>query len=149
MKFAQKVRTRGIAVMDILIGLGVLVVILSVSAPTLNSSTAKADMRTAVENLEQSVQLARNAARQLETDVIMHLNNEPRARDHSIQFSIPKRQPNLNTVTLFRDYVFPEGIRVYSEATELRFNAEGEMESPVKIHLASNLDDLDERLLIQ
>jgi len=146
----QEVRSHGIAVLDILIGLGVLVVVISVSAPKLSPSAAKADMQSAVQNLEQSVQLARNAARELETDVVMHLYTDPRDREHSIKFSIPKRKPNLNTVTLFKDYVFPADIRIDAEATEVRFNYAGELEAPVMVHLASNVDGgLDERLVIQ
>jgi len=145
-----QVRSRGIAVLDILIGLGMLVVILSFSAPKLNPSAAKADMQAAVQNLEQSVQLARNAARQLETDVVLHLETDPRAQEHSIKFSIPKRKPNLNAVTPFKDYIFPADIRVDAESTEVRFNYEGELETPVMVHLASNVDGgIDERLVIQ
>ena len=147
---STKVRSRGISVLELLIGLGVLTVILSVSAPTLNKTTARADMQSALKNLELSIQLARSAARQLETDVVLHLETDPRARHHTITFSVPKREPKLNSVALFEDYVFPADIRLDAESNTVRFNYQGEIESPIKLRLVSNLDDnLTQRLLIR
>jgi len=146
---------RGVTVVELLLVIGVLVVILSLTAPNLTSSTAKAEMNAAVENVEFSIRMAKLTARQLETDVIMHLETDPRAKQHAIRFSFPaeslaSENADVSSDGLLQDYLFPEGVRLKSDISSVRFDYAGEVEFAARIQLvAVNDDGLSKYLLIE
>ena len=148
----QSTRTRssGISVLEVLVALGVLVVIVSFASPSLSSITARAELQSAVENAEFSIQMARSTARELETDVVMHLKTGRHEKQHSISFSFPNRKAELNTANLLQEIQFPPDIRLVTDESSVHFDSRGLVEVPVQVLLVSNLDeDFSERLLIQ
>ena len=145
-----KARSQGITVLEVLLALGILVVVVSFAAPSLNKVDAKAKLRTAVENTELSIRSGRNTARVLETNVIMHLNTARQLDHHSITFSFPDKSGNLDSPRSTQDYELPPDIRIVSDETEVHFDARGMVDSPVQLLLVSNRDEsISERVLIQ
>ena len=143
-------RSRGISVLEILIALGLLVVIISFASPSLSNVTAKAELQSAVKNTEFSIRAARQTARILETDVIMHLHTDRKLKRHYISYSVPKRGQQQESVHVIQDFQYPAGIRLVSEKEFIHFDSRGVLESPVKLMLVSTVDDdINERLLIE
>lgn len=150
MLHSTKTRSRGIGVLDLLIGLGVLLVVLAFASPSLSRATAKAELRAAVENMELSVRMARSTARHLETDVIMHLETDPADKQCSVTFSVPQENAKSGSAALLQDYVFPPDVRLESNAPSVHFDKQGMVESTTLLLLVSNQDeDLSERLVIE
>jgi Tfp pilus assembly protein FimT len=140
----------GITVLEVLIALGLLVVLLSFAAPSLSGATARAELKAAMENVDLNIRMARNTARQMNTDVIMHLENSHSARHHSISYFVPARQTDIAEVTTLMDYQFPESVRIVASETDIRFDSRGLVEPPVQLRLISLLDDdVNERILVE
>ena len=145
-----KAQSRGIGVLDILIGLGVLLVVLAFASPSLSQATAKAELKAAVENMDLSVRMARSTARQLETDVIMHLETNPLDKPCSVSFSIPQENATTGSNSVLQDYQFPPGVRLESNVPSVRFDKRGMVETTTLLMLVSNQnEDLSERLVIE
>ena len=145
-----KTQSRGIGVLDILIGLGVVLVVLAFASPSLSQATAKAELRAAVENMELSVRMARSTARQLETDVVMHLGTDPLDKHCSVTFSFPQENAPSGSASVLQDYQFPPGVRLESNVPSVRFDKRGMVESTALLMLVSNQnEDLSERLVIE
>ncbi len=150
MRHPNKLSQRGITILEILIALGVLVVILSFATPSLSNATAKAELKAAVENMEYSIHIARSTARQMNTDVIMHFDNDRKSRNHSIWYTIPARQSADNGEVMLQPYQFSESIRLVTNETKVRFDFRGAVETPVQLVLVAQQDaDVTQRLLIQ
>jgi prepilin-type N-terminal cleavage/methylation domain-containing protein len=143
-----KHRSRGLSLVEILIALGVLVVLISFATPALTTATAKTDLRVAAENLEFSVRMARNTARQLETDVVMNLNTDPLKERHSVTFTFPasKAKPSSQ----LQDFQFSPEIRMVSDKLFVRFDSKGMLDIPATVVLVSSRnDDFSQTLVIE
>lgn len=150
MYHSNRTRSRGVSVLEILIGLAVLVLVISFAVPSFESTTAKAELRVALENTEFLIRSGRNTARILETDVTMHLNSGRHLERHSITFSFPTRSTTDDIGTSIQDYQLPPGVRIVSDETEVHFDSSGLVETPARLMLVSSADeDVMERLLIQ
>lgn len=142
--------SEGITVLEVLIALGLLVVLLSFASPSLSGATARAELKAATENMDLNIRMARNAARQLNTAVIMHLETSREARHHRVSYSIPDRRADSATTATLLDYEFPESVRVVASENAIRFDAKGMVNPPVQLMLVSLLDDdIDKRVLIE
>lgn len=139
----------GITVLEILIALGVLVVLLSFAAPSLSGATARAELKAAVENMDLNIRMARNAARQFHTTVVMHLETDRRARHHRVTYSMPDLPANAQQAATLLDYEFPESVRMTASEPSVRFDFRGMIDQPVQVTLLSmHDDDLSERILV-
>ncbi len=146
---SNRKRSYGISVVEILIGLGLLVVVLSFATPTLSNVTAKAELVAAVENMEFSIRIARNTARRLESDVIMHIQNDRRLEKHSITFSVPGNKSTTSPADMLQTFEFPERIRVVTESQSIQFNHQGLVRPAVSLMLvSSHHDEINHRFLI-
>ena len=146
---SNKKSSHGISVVEILIGLAMLVVILSFATPTLSNVTAKAKLMNAVENMEFSIRIARNTARRLESDVIMHIHNDRRLEKHSITFSVPGNKSTTSPADMLQTFEFPESIRVVTESQNISFNQHGLVQPAVPLMLVSSQhDEVNHRFLI-
>jgi len=136
-----KVRNRGISIIEALLALGVLGVFLSFASSSLSTAAARADLRAAAENMEYSAHMAKNAARQLETDVIMHLHSDSDESGNSVTFTYPARQPMSGSPPLLQDFQFPESVRLVSDMATVHFDSRGVVEVSTPILLVSKRDD--------
>jgi prepilin-type N-terminal cleavage/methylation domain-containing protein len=143
-----KIRSPGFSIIEILIALGVLVVFLAFATPSLKSASARTELRAAVENLQFSVRTARNTARQLETDVVMHFNTDPLDERNSVTFALPPGK--VKPSALLQDFQFSPAIRLVSDTSSLHFDSRGMLDRPVQIVLVANQhEDVNRTLVIE
>jgi len=147
---SPKSRDRGISVLEILIALAVLAVIFSFASASFSHAANSKELMVAAEEVQFSVQGARSMARELETDVVMHLNSGGLHAPDSITFSFPSRKKSLKSDGLLQEFVFPSDIRLASNNANIHFDHRGLVETPVELVLISTLSEsLKENLLIQ
>jgi len=116
-------------------------VILTFFANSFTRATHKADLLVAVEGVNFSVQSARSMARQLETEVIMHLNTATKGENHSIEFSYPKRNKALNSENLLQEFVLPADIQLITDESVIQFDSRGLVDKPTSLLLISQSDE--------
>jgi len=97
-----------------------------------------------------SIRSARSTARALETEVVMHLETDRHAAQHSISFSFPRRNPELGSSTLPQEFQFPTDILLVADESSIHFDNRGLVAAPVQLQLISKTDErLNESMLIQ
>ena len=150
MRHSMRARNEGITVLEVLIALGVLVVFLSFAAPSLSNVAAKADFRAAVENVEMSIHMARNTARVLNTEVVMHFESGERGQPDLIRFSLPAKPANSDVTSLMQEYQLPETVNFEVTESAVHFDTRGLSEKPVYLLLSSNVSSgLNQKFLIE
>jgi len=141
---------RGITAVEILIVLGMLAVIMTFFANSFTRTTSQADLLIAVEGVNFSVQSARNTARELETEVLMHLNTGQAGGSHSIGFSYPNRNEALSSENLLQEFVLPADIRMMADDPVIAFDARGLVEKPTSLLLVSqSAEAMKESVLVR
>lgn len=129
-------RAKGITLVEILIVISVLVVLASFAVPTMSSATAKAEMTAAVENVQYSIQSARNAARRNETRVTLGFE----ARDGRNNRVIAVDADN-HVGAGFQEFQLPEEIQLVTDQETFIFDNRGLVENAGTIVLVSSVDD--------
>ena len=133
-------RSRGITLVEILIVLGILVVILSFAMPSVSGAATRAEMQAAVENVEWSLQSARNLARMTETAVSVNIPQARPDRPQTITYS--SSDPGIRAqLAKLQVYTLPAGIVLVSDRDLIEFDDRGLVESPGRLLLASNVDE--------
>ena len=99
--------TQGISILEILITISLLLVILAVASPSFNRVSAKAELSTAVDQMESSILIARQTARSLNTQVVMRMNNDKRDKQNSISLAFPDLESTPQTVAPPQDTLLP------------------------------------------
>ncbi len=141
---------RGITVMEVLIALGLLVVLVSFASPTLSGATARAELKAATENVDLSVRMARSAARQFSTPVVMQIVEDTRTHEQVITFAMPEAAENAVAISGLLDYQLPESVRWESKLPDVSFDDRGMVKRPLQVELVSLLDDdLTHRLVVE
>ena len=138
----SKKRCQGITLIEILLILAMLVIIASFAIPTLSNATVRADMRVATENLQYSIQIARNTARMTESKVTMNIVEEEHGgQGQRITFSVSEQglkslgQPGLQENRL------PVDIKVVSDYRFFEFDGRGIVQNPGEVVLISQIDE--------
>jgi len=145
-------RSRGITLVEILLVISVLVILLSFALPSAGSASARAELKATFENVQYSIDAARNVARMTESSVSLNvlssgglsaLGSDP-ATDpaQTITFSRPADDgdraapgPDL------QDYRLPEGIRLVADREAYVFDERGLVSEPGRILLVSAVDE--------
>ena len=131
---------RGITLVEILIGLGILVIILSFAVPSVGGAAARAEIMAAQENLEYSIEAARKAARRAESPVRLNFVRNPGAGSVRIKASYD-RVTDAGHMPLGNDYTLPGDIGLVADSDHLVFDSRGLVDRPGSITLVSKLDD--------
>jgi type II secretory pathway pseudopilin PulG len=138
----SKMRYQGITLIEILLILAMLVIIASFAVPSLSRATVRADMRAATENLQYSIQIARNTARMTESKVTMNIGEEEHdGQGQRITISVSERglkslgQPGLQENRL------PVDIKLVSDYPSFEFDGRGIVQTPGEIVLVSRTDE--------
>jgi len=141
---------RGITALELLISLACLLVLVGFSAPPMGFMSARSDMNSAVRNLEDSIDAARQAARAYHSDIALHLHTGPDHQD-SLSYSVPSLIKSTDMIESgLLDYSFPESVHVMADRETIRFDLYGAVYSPAEIVLISTADeDLVERINVQ
>lgn len=130
-------RSRGVTLIEILLVIALLVIVLSFAIPTMSNATAKADMMATVENVEYSVQSARNTARLLESGITIDFKNYAGEQAQVISFSPAKPGSNVG----IPEYRLPEDIELVSDQESFVFDERGLVQNPGRIILVSKVDE--------
>lgn len=136
-------RSRGVTLVEILLVVAVLIILLSFAMPSVGNATARAEMQAAAENVQYSIDAARNLARMTESSVAVNIepSSQPEAsagaesgfggEPQRITFSKPEIQ----------DYLLPAGIRLVADHDRYVFDARGLVLEPGRVMLLSVTDD--------
>jgi len=134
------VRARGITLVEILLVVSLLVILLAFALPSSGSATARAEMQAAVENLEYSVDTARNVARLGESGIALEIETPSDEATQRIRFSHATLRPRKRGPEI-PEYLLPEGIKLVSTQDRFVFDARGLVQQPGRIVLVSRIDD--------
>lgn len=147
---STRARARGISVVEILMMLGVLAVIAAFASTSFGNATNRAELQAAAEGMNFSIQGARSTARELETEVIMHLETNRPDKQNSVSFSFPNRNAELGSSALPQEFLFPENVLLVTAETSIRFDSRGLVATPVQLRLVSKIDErVNQSMLIQ
>ena len=139
-QITHSARQRGITLVEILIVVAVLAVLASFAAPSFGKASAQAELKAALENVQYSVDTARNIARMNGTSVSLDLGKAPGSEAFQLGFS----SPNPNKSNLLKDlqtYRLPEDIRLESEFGSYVFDDRGLVAKPGTITIVSTAYD--------
>jgi Tfp pilus assembly protein FimT len=132
--------SKGISLIEILLGLAVLVILLSFAMPSASGVAIKAEMSVALENVQYSIQAARQTARVNESAVTMHISaGEDQSNSQTISFSSASKK-KAGAVQI-QDFTLPPEIMMVSDRESYVFDERGLVENPGTILLVSSVDD--------
>ena len=137
----SKYSCQGITLLEVPIILGLLFILVSFALPEFGGATVRADMRAANENLQYSIQNARNTARMAESIVSMNLLEEPGDAGQRITFSAPETARKSTAHLDIQDYQFNAEIKLVSDYPSYEFDSRGIVKNPGKITLVSTADE--------
>ena len=129
-------RARGITLVEILVVVAVLLILASFAVPSMSNATVKAELTATVENVEYSIQAARNIARMNETPITVQFD-QAGAGTQTISF---RAKGSANTPGI-QDYLLPEGIQLVSGQGGFEFDSRGLVEIPGTIILVAKADE--------
>ena len=131
---------RGITLVEILIVVGFLAILASFAVPSFGKSAAQAELKAALENVQYSVDTARNIARINGTSVSLDLETLEGGEASQLVFSSPDPGKS-NLLGDLGAYRLPEDIRLESEFDSYVFDDRGLVASPGTITLVSKAYD--------
>ncbi|MFC1690096.1 Tfp pilus assembly protein FimT/FimU [Pseudomonadota bacterium] len=132
--------SKGISLIEILLGLAVLVILLSFAMPSASGAAIKAEMSVAVENIQHSIQAARQTARVNEMSIAMNIstdNDTASAQVISFSATHPKKARQVQ----IQDFNMPPEIMIVSDQASYQFDERGLVENPGAILLVSTVDE--------
>ena len=130
-------RSKGVTLVEILLVIALLVILLSFAIPSMSGATAKADMMAAVENVEYSIETARNTARMNESGIIVDFKSFAGEQAQVISFS---RKKSGQTAGI-PDFRLPEEIELVTNQENYVFDERGLVATPGMITLVSRVDE--------
>lgn len=132
--------SKGISLIEILLGLAVLVILLSYAMPSVSGAAIKAEMSVALENIQYSIHAARQTARINEAAIVMHV---PAGGDRSEPQTISFASASKKKVAALQiqDFNLPSEIMMVSDRESFVFDERGLAENPGTILLVSTSDD--------
>ena len=125
---------RGITLVEILLVISLLVILLSFAIPSMGGAAAKAEMTATVENVQHSIQSARNMARMNEVVVTVLFNAPAGQEARKIEFDSRVHTGILN-------YELPADVVLIADQDNFLFDRRGLVENPGQILLVSKADD--------
>lgn len=130
-------RSKGITLVEILLVIALLAIVLSFAVPSIGSATASAEMTATVENVEYSIQTARNVARMNEAGVAVDFKRFVGEQAQVILF----RRLDPGPGTGIPEYSLPEDIELVSDQQSFVFDERGLVRNPGAIILVSKVDE--------
>lgn len=123
-------RQKGITLIEILIVLGILVLLVSFAAPSMTGANASMQMRAAAENVEHSIDTARNTARMTEAPVTMHvLTDEIDGYDRIIFRLSDKAKKQLSQPNI-PEFRLDQNLAFQSDHDSFEFDGRGIVTNP-------------------
>ena len=132
----SRYRSRGITLVEILLVLSLLAIILSFAIPSMGGAVARAELTAAVENVEYSLDRARNLARLKETEVTVGIEQRTGDVARTLDFT-----QNGGSSAGIPEYRLPEDIELVADRPGFVFDDRGLVRDPGTITLVSRVDD--------
>lgn len=137
---APPTRTRGITLVEILIVISLLIIVLSFAIPSVGNATARAELSAATENVNYSIDAARDAARRAEKPVRLTIEALGPDGLQTITFRFEGNTAKRAGPGL-QDYHLPESIRLVADQDRFVFDRRGLIEKPGRILLVARDDE--------
>jgi Tfp pilus assembly protein FimT len=134
-------RSRGITVIEILLIISLAAILLSFAIPSVGNAAARADLRAATENLQFSIDAARNSARRAESSIVLELESLADQSAQRITFSSPTGKGGRFAAERLQEYLVPESVLLSYDRDRFVFDERGIVELPGEILLVSREDD--------
>jgi Tfp pilus assembly protein FimT len=132
--------SKGITLIEILLGLAVLVILLSFAVPSVSGAEIRAEMSAAQENVQYSIQAARQTARMNEAAVAMNISaGTEQSPLQTISFSSASKK-KVDSVQI-QDFTMSPEIMVISDRESYVFDERGLVKDPGTILLMSTVDE--------
>ena len=138
---------RGITAIELLIVISALAIVIVFAAPVVSSAFWTSEVDQAVKVTEKSVREARTLARLYKTDVIVRIDSDTDPQP-VITVSIPSRYQDIDVGEVREQFTLPGDVQVLGGDVMVQFNAEGEVDLPALVTLASRMDLRDTHKLI-
>ena len=138
---------RGITAIELLIVISALAIVIVFAAPVVSSAFWTSKVDQAVKVTEKSVREARTLARLYKTDVIVRIDSDTDPQP-VITVSIPSRYQDIDVGEVREQFTLPGDVQVLGGDVMVQFNAEGEVDLPALVTLASRMDLRDTHKLI-
>jgi Tfp pilus assembly protein FimT len=136
----MKSKIKGITLIEILLVLGLLAILLSFAVPSVSGAVSKAEMKSTLENIQYSLQVARRTARVTETEVSMHISPAGQEATQTITFSSPGKGGASNHLQI-QDFTLPAEFALITDHDSFIFDQRGLVEEPGRILLVSKGDE--------
>ena len=136
----MKSKIKGITLIEILLVLGLLAILASFAVPSVSGAVSKAEMKSTMENIQYSLDVARRTARMTETEVSMHISPAEPETTQTITFSSPGKGGASNHLQI-QDFTLPPEIALISDHDSFMFDERGLVEEPGRILLVSKVDE--------
>ncbi len=136
----MKSKIKGITLIEILLVLGLLAILLSFAVPSVSGAVSKAELKTTMENIQYSLEVARRTARMTETEVSMHISPVEQESAQVITFSSPGKGGASNHLQI-QDFTLPPDVVLVSDQDLFLFDKRGLVEEPGRILLVSRVDE--------
>ena len=136
----MKNKEKGITLIEILLVLGLLAILVSFAVPSVSGAVSKAEMKSTLENIQYSLEVARRTARVNETGVSMHIAPAEQEAIQVITFSSPGKSGAGNNLHI-QDFALPPDIVLISDQDSFIFDERGLVEEPGHILLVSKEDE--------
>lgn len=133
-------RCKGITLVEILLIISLIAVLVSFAIPSIGSAAARAEMTAAVENVQFSINAARDVARMTGSDISLNLESTRGDQVQRITFSSKEARHNGMAGGL-QEYQLPEDTRLVSKYETYVFDDRGLVDTPGEIILVSRIDD--------
>jgi len=136
----MKSKIKGITLIEILLVLGLLAILLSFAVPSVSGAVSKAEMKSTLENIQYSLQVARRTARVTESEVSMHITPAGQETTQTITFSSPGKG-GASSHPQIQDFTLPADIALITDHDSFIFDERGLVEEPGSILLVSKVDE--------
>ena len=130
-------RSRGVTLVEILLVISLLVILLSFAIPSMSGATAQADLTAAVENVEYSIEAARNTARMNESGITVDFKTYAGEQAQVVSFSRSASGASAG----IPEYRLSEDIELLTDQEYFVFDERGLVENPGTITLVSRVDE--------
>ena len=141
MERTSKRPAQGLTAIELLILISIAALIIVFALPMMSSAIWKTERDQAIEITEESVKQARTAARFYKTDVLMRLEDGQMDQRPHITLSVPRQQKDILMDDVKANVALPEGIRFVNGDLVVQFNADGQVDLPVMVMMASHHDE--------
>lgn len=136
-------RSRGVTLVEILLVVAVLIILLSFAVPSVGNATARAELKAAAENVQYSIDAARNLARMTESSVAVNIGpaSGPETSAGAESGSGGEPQRIMFSRPEIQDYLLPADIRLVADHDSYVFDSRGLALEPGRIILLSAADE--------